>query len=94
MIVRIVKMTFQPDKAAEFIEIFNSSKEKIKSQKGCLHLELWNDINDPSTFFTYSHWQTEDDLNNYRHSEVFANVWPRTKLLFSKTPEAWSVKKL
>ena len=94
MIIRIVKMAFQPEKAAEFVEIFNTSKDKIKKQQGCLHLELWNDVNDPYTFFTYSHWENEEALNNYRKSELFASVWPKTKILFNKTPQTWSVKQM
>jgi quinol monooxygenase YgiN len=94
MIIRIVKMTFLPEKAEEFVEIFNSSKDKIRTQQGCLHLELWNDVNDPYTFFTYSHWENEEALNAYRKSSLFADVWPRTKKILNKTPEAWSVNQI
>ena len=34
------------------------------------------------------------DLNNYRNSELFKDVWSKTKILFNKKPEAWSTKKL
>jgi hypothetical protein len=35
---------------------------------------------------------TEADLENYRNSELFYDVWTFTKKLFK--PEAWSVDKL
>jgi heme-degrading monooxygenase HmoA len=91
MIIRIVKMNFQPDKVHDFLEIFNSSKHLIRSFNGCLHLELLKDLKSPNLFFTYSYWESEADLNNYRNSELFENVWSKTKILFSEKAEAWSV---
>lgn len=92
MIVRIVKMTFKPEKAADFLEVFNASKQYILAMEGCLSLELLNDISSSNVFFTYSRWKSEDDLNNYRNSELFVNVWGKTKMLFEKKAEAWSLK--
>jgi len=51
---------------------------------------LLNDIDTPNIFFTYSHWRSVEDLNRYRDSALFADVWPRTKVLFAAKPEAWS----
>lgn len=91
MIIRIVKMTFVPEKVEDFLELFNSSKHLIRNFKGCSHLELLNDIKTSGVFFTYSYWESEADLNNYRNSELFENVWSKTKMLFASKPEAWSV---
>ena len=93
MIRRVVKMSFQEEKIDEFISNFEANKEKIRNFSGCLHLELWNDIKDKNVFFTYSHWESEDALNSYRHSEMFKGVWAKTKILFNEKPEAWSVDK-
>lgn len=91
MIIRIVKMNFEPEKVDEFLELFNSSKDLIRNFKGCSHLELLNDLKSGTIFFTYSWWESEADLNNYRNSELFENVWSKTKILFSAKPEAWSL---
>ncbi len=90
--IRIVKMTFDPEKVNEFLEVFNSSKHLIRAMEGCNRLELLNDINSPNIFFTYSYWNSENDLNNYRNSELFAKVWSKTKILFVAKAEAWSVE--
>jgi heme-degrading monooxygenase HmoA len=87
-------MTFQPEKVNEFLETFNSSKSLIRNFDGCLYLELLNDIDQPNIYFTYSHWHSEIELNNYRNSELFNKVWANTKVLFSAKPEAWSVRSL
>jgi len=45
-------------------------------------------------FFTYSYWKTEEDLENFRKSDLFKNVWSKTKPFFNAKPEAWSVDKV
>ncbi len=94
MIVRIVKLKFQYKHISTFKTIFENSKQTILSQKGCRKLELLQDSNDDCTFFTYSYWDTEEDLNTYRNSEWFKTVWASTKVLFQEKPMAWSTRKL
>ena len=91
MITRIVKLTFEPKKVKEFIKIFNDSKQHIRNFEGCKHLELLYDVNDPHVFFTHSYWESEDDLERYRNSELFKGTWEKTKLLFGDKPKAWSL---
>lgn len=92
MLIRIVKMTFKPGETANFLKIFSENKSKIKGRPGCTKLELYRDKADPNIFFTYSFWNSESDLENYRNSELFKSVWARTKALFNDKPEAWSVE--
>ncbi|MBO6607354.1 antibiotic biosynthesis monooxygenase family protein [Psychroserpens sp.] len=94
MFVRIVKMSFEPDHIDQFLENFNLNKTKIRAFPGCEFLELYRDKHNTNVFFTYSYWQTESDLENYRHSELFKSVWSKTKPLFNAKPEAWSVDKV
>lgn len=93
MFVRIVKMGFKEEHITAFIATFNTKKKDIRNTKGCQLLELYRDKADPTIFFTYSYWETEQDLENYRNSELFKGVWAQTKILFNKKPEAWSVDK-
>ena len=92
MIRRIVKLTFQEDKVDEFKALFHSRKDKIVSSKGCHSVDLLQHIKQPNVFFTYSFWENEDALNAYRHTDLFAEVWKRTKSKFEKRAEAWSLK--
>ena len=94
MLIRIVKLTFQKNNIDEFLAIFENSKNKIRNSTGCRLLELYNDKTNSTIFFTYSYWETEQDLENYRNSALFKEVWAKTKVLFSDKPEAWSVNKL
>jgi heme-degrading monooxygenase HmoA len=94
MFVRIVKMSFHKENIPIFLENFDLIKEKIRNAEGNGLLELYQDKNNPCIFFTYSFWETENDLENYRKSALFDEVWSFTKRLFNDKPEAWSVDKL
>ena len=94
MIVRIVKLSFHPENIPAFLENFEQIKSQIRNSAGNRFLELYQDKQNPSIFFTYSHWETEQDLENYRKSAFFDEVWSFTKKLFNDKPEAWSVNKI
>ncbi|MBP2832946.1 antibiotic biosynthesis monooxygenase [Aquimarina sp. U1-2] len=93
MIIRIVKMGFVPDQIDAFLKIFEENKYKIRNFEGCHYVELLQDTQQPNQFFTYSHWESEEHLNNYRNSSLFKSVWSNTKNKFNQKPEAWSVRK-
>lgn len=94
MFVRIVKLSFHQEHIPAFLENFEVMKEKIRNAPGNRLLELYQDKDNPDLFFTYSYWESEADLENYRNSELFLDVWTFTKKLFNAKPEAWSVDKL
>ena len=84
-------MSFHEENIPVFLENFEIIKDKIRNAPGNRLLELYQDKNNTCIFFTYSYWETEEDLENYRKSEFFNEVWTFTKQLFNDKPEAWSV---
>lgn len=94
MLIRIVKLTLKKENIASFEQIFEETKNFIRNFEGCLHLELYQDREHSNIFFTYSQWEKEENLETYRKSEFFRNVWGKTKLLFDDKPEAWSVNRI
>lgn len=93
VLIRIVKMTFQPSEVQGFKKMFDQNKEKIRGFEGCSFLELYQDLHQEHIFFTYSYWENEEALERYRHSDLFKRVWEQTKQGFSAKPEAWSVSR-
>ena len=91
MIIRIVKMIFREDEIEAFKKLFEERKSLIRQFEGCTKLELWQDKNHPQIFFTYSWWDSEVHLDNYRSSHFFDDTWTLTKQKFAGKPEAWSV---
>lgn len=90
MIVRLVKMTFNAEDVPKFEALFAKYHQQIRNFPGCTALQL---LKDGHTYFTYSLWEKAQDLENYRHSELFQEVWPATKVLFAKAAEAWSTER-
>jgi len=91
MVKRIVRMHFYPEQTGMFEKIFDASKDKIMASKGCIGLELYTDLSQPEIYYTWSTWQTEEDLQLYRNSELFKNTWKKTKILFKEKAVAWTL---
>jgi len=90
MIYRIVRLHFDPDFVANFLEVFTTRKSLIVSFDGCLTMKLLQDKEDPSVFFTISLWDSEENLNQYRKSPFFQEMWSTIKPWFTSKAEAWT----
>jgi quinol monooxygenase YgiN len=88
---RFVKMEFAEENISSFLDNFETMKEKIRNFPGCLSLKLYQDKNGEAIFFTYSKWEDEINLKNYRNSQFFEEVWATTKAMFRSKSQAWSV---
>lgn len=93
-ILRIVRMEFTEDTLTAFEQLFDTYKSQIRRRPGCRSLQLHRDADHPWVRYTYSVWDNASDLESYRQSELFAEVWPATKQLFGGKPRAYSLKLL
>lgn len=91
MLTRIVQMTFEPDKVGLFLNHFEQVKLEVSKFKGCQGLRLLQDQNNPCVIFTYSVWNSIEDLERYRHSALFQSIWPKIKPWFASKAQAWSL---
>lgn len=89
--IRIVKLTFKTEHVQEFLAHFETVKKDINSFPGCKGMKLLREQGSSNVFFTYSEWNSNEDLENYRSSELFGGIWPKVKKWFKKNAEAWSV---
>ncbi|MFT6882579.1 MAG: quinol monooxygenase YgiN [Marinoscillum sp.] len=94
MIKRIVRMTFKEENIDAFIAIFDDAKFKIRAMPGCQYLSLHRDHHQPSVYYTLSHWDSQQSLDDYRHTELFKTTWAATKLLFEERAEAFSLTEI
>lgn len=94
MLVRIVKMGFYRQNVDVFLESFENNKTRIRTSNGCTFLELYRDKTDPTILFTYSYWESDAQLQEYRKSKEFKALWKTLKPLFRARPEAWSLDRL
>jgi len=94
MIVRIVKMKFREEELDNFLTLFHTVENKIRSFPGCNGMRLLRQTDDPTTLFTYSLWDSEEHLKDYRFSELFKDTWSKTRILFADKPQAWSLTEM
>lgn len=87
-------MVFAPEFVSEFEQLFESKCTFIRHFEGCERLELWQDEKHANIFYTHSEWTSADALNAYRHSDLFKEVWKKTKQGFADRPQAWSTYKV
>jgi heme-degrading monooxygenase HmoA len=87
-------MQFSEESVPLFLDLFGRYCERISLFPGCKELKLLRGVDDAGVFFTYSLWESPDHLESYRQSELFSEVWPATKKLFSAKPEAFTLLKV
>lgn len=94
MIIRTVKMTFDPEKVGDFIKIFEFAHHKIEAFPGCKGVDLYRDLAQQNVLITISLWESLQHLDAYRKSELFKSTWEETKKLFIDRADAWSLEKI
>ena len=85
--VRVVRMSFRMDCTDRFVLLFEENKGRIAGHKGCRFVYL---LRCGDTFFTISGWDRPEDLETYRTSALFRDVWKQTKSWLSEPAQAWS----
>lgn len=90
--LRIVKLTLNPNNLADFLLHFDKVKHKINEFPGCKGMQLLKDKKQKGVVFTYSSWENDAALENYRNSELFQVIWPNVKKWFIDKPQAWSTE--
>ena len=66
MIIRIVKLSFQEDKLADFLAHFENVKWEVASFPGCQGMRLLQDLKNPNRVMTDREGESEEALENYR----------------------------
>ncbi|MDW8302151.1 MAG: putative quinol monooxygenase [Bacteroidia bacterium] len=92
MITRIVVLTFEENKVQEFLSLFDEHARQIRNYPGCMELVLCKDTRIANRFYTYSVWNSEQDLENYRQSDFFRQLWSKIKGLLKEKPLAFSLQ--
>jgi len=72
MFVSSIRMKAQPGKRKEILQTINGIIDQLSLKKGCLDVSSYQDIDDENIFYVVEEWQTEQDLNEYLHSKLFA----------------------
>lgn len=90
-ITRIVRMEFRQEAVEDFLAMFSSTSPMIRNFPGCCALELHRDEELSHVYYTYSTWNSKEDLQTYRQSDLFRETWSLTKSWFGGPPQAYSL---
>ena len=85
-------MEFVPERSNEFESFVKTITNKIANFEGCFGVRILRDSDNENVFFTYSYWRSKEDLENYRKSDLFRQIWPKTKEMFAKPAKAWTTE--
>jgi len=91
MITRIVRLSFKEEHIQTFLVAFENSKTQIAAFPGCTQLKLFKDFSEAGVFYTHSVWESMEDLENYRKSELFKSTWAIVKPMFHASPQVFSL---
>lgn len=85
-------MRFRKTEILPFKKLFKEVQIPIQSCNGCISVKLLQSKDDPQLMFTLSKWDDDQDLENYRQSELFKSTWKKTKQMFEDKAEAWTLE--
>lgn len=86
-------MEFAEGQADVFLnEILPHQKHFTRNFPGCQHLELWQGADAAHVVMSYSIWDSQTALDEYRSSEKFRAFWKATKAGFATPARAWSMQ--
>lgn len=60
-----------PKNRREFLQTISALIVHTRKMKGCLILKGYHDSEDENSFVLISEWESQGDLDNYIHSEIF-----------------------
>ncbi|MCY4224130.1 MAG: antibiotic biosynthesis monooxygenase [Bacteroidetes bacterium] len=83
MLIRLVRLTLKPEAVTSFQQEFSVMSPKIRQYPGCHQLHLWMDLELNHILTTYSEWDSESSLNDYRESSLFKTNWALVKPMFA-----------
>lgn len=90
MLIRIVRLELKPENVETFRNIFWETHPNIEGFPGCLSVRLLEDAYESNVLSTWSHWEDDIALQDYRQSDLFNATWRRVKPLFKEKAVAHS----
>ncbi len=92
MILRVVKLKVDPRKMEAF-QLFmeNLHDEKLRLN-GCLHFDFFNERQNPNIFYSYTIWEHEKFLKQYKKTDLFKEVVQTLRELCIDEPQAWTIQ--
>ena len=92
MIVRIVRMHFRPEAKDMIWQRLVAQAPKVRNFPGCLYLALHQDAENPTIFYSISHWDSPSMLEAYRQDALFQEFWAEIKAHFMQPAQTFTLQ--
>jgi quinol monooxygenase YgiN len=86
MILVTMRMTVNPEKQDEFLQIIRWMLEPTRVEKGCMSYRCYQDIENENVFILVEEWKSRADLDRHIRSDDYRNLLSAMDLL-SDPPE-------
>lgn len=86
MILSTMKINVYPEKRKELLQTITALLIRTRSEKGCLSVRFYKDVEESDAFIMVGEWESQDDLDNHFRSDTFGVLLGALKLL-SEPPD-------
>jgi len=81
-IVRLIFVTVKPDQVKEAVSLWkNHCAPLMIREPGCLSEKLLECADAPGEFISYSEWDSQASIDNYRNSKAHAEIQKHARAL-------------
>ncbi|MET0502538.1 MAG: antibiotic biosynthesis monooxygenase family protein [Candidatus Binatia bacterium] len=81
-IIRLIYVTVQPNQVKDAINLWKHHCAPLMiKQPGCLSEKLLECVDTPGEFISYSEWDSQIDIDNYRESQAHAEIQQHARAL-------------
>jgi quinol monooxygenase YgiN len=74
MILATLRMTVQPEKRRDLLEMIRGILEPTRVERGCISYRLYEDIENKNVFALVGEWKTQEDLENHIRTENYRRL--------------------
>ena len=84
MFISSIRMKGLSNKRKEIIQTLNGISGQARLKKGCLNAKSYQDIDDQDAFYLVEEWKTQQDMDEYMNSKLFAALLGIKTILVEK----------
>jgi quinol monooxygenase YgiN len=77
-------MKGRSDKRKEIVQTLNGISDQIRLKKGCLNAKNYQDIDNEDIFYLVEEWETQQDMDDFMKSHLFAALLGIQTILVEK----------
>lgn len=84
MFISSIRMKGRSDKRKEIIQTLSGISYQVRRKKGCLNAKSYQAIDDKDAFYLVEEWRTQQDMEEYMSSKLFAALLGIKTILVEK----------